>query len=152
MKKGDDPIKLEFILNASSREVWSAITNAEEMRRWFFDNIPAFKAEKGFTTEFEVFSGERKFTHQWEILEVIPGSKLIYGWKYLEYKGDSTIEFLIREHKEGFVKVFLQVDILEDFDSDVPEFKRESCIGGWRYFIGGTLSKYLLLEKEQCRG
>jgi hypothetical protein len=33
--------------------------------------------------------------------------------------------------------------ITEDYPSDVPEFKRESCIGGWNYFLGEMLKGFL---------
>ncbi len=30
-----------------------------------------------------------------------------------------------------------------DFPDDVPEFERESCLGGRQYFIGQALKAYL---------
>jgi len=36
--------------------------------------------------------------------------------------------------------------ITADYPSDVPEFKRESCIGGWNYFLRESLKRFL--EKE----
>jgi hypothetical protein len=37
----------------------------------------------------------------------------------------------------------LTVEVLEDFPDDIPEFRRESCIGGWNYFINHRLKEYL---------
>ena len=31
----------------------------------------------------------------------------------------------------------------EDLPDDVPEFTRESCQGGWEYFIKGRLKEFL---------
>lgn len=36
---------------------------------------------------------------------------------------------------------------LESFTLDIPEFSRESCEGGWKYFIQGNLQDYLSREK-----
>ncbi len=45
MKKGDDPIIVEQFFNRSIESVWKAITEVEQMRQWFFENIPEFKRE-----------------------------------------------------------------------------------------------------------
>ena len=36
------PIVLEHVFEVSSKEVWQAITELEQMKLWFFDNIPSF--------------------------------------------------------------------------------------------------------------
>ena len=46
------------------------------MIKWFFDNIPEFKPEVGFETQFNVNTGERDFHHVWTITEAIPGQKI----------------------------------------------------------------------------
>jgi len=33
--------------------------------------------------------------------------------------------------------------VTQDFDDSIPEFKRESCIGGWNYFIKERLVQFL---------
>jgi hypothetical protein len=33
--------------------------------------------------------------------------------------------------------------VLKDFPDDIPEFKRESGLAGWRYFLGERLKAYL---------
>ncbi|MBT8281491.1 MAG: SRPBCC domain-containing protein, partial [Muriicola sp.] len=59
-----------------------------------------------------------------------------------EYPGASTSTFEISgtNHQSELV---LTVFVQEDFPSGIPEFKRESCIGGWEYFLLGNLKKYL---------
>jgi len=41
----------------------------------------------------------------------------------------------------------LTTQITEDFDDSIPEFKRESCIGGWNYFLKERLFNYLKQKK-----
>jgi len=144
MKK-DTTIIIEQVFNNSVDEVWAAITELDQMKQWFFDNIEAFKPEVGFETQFDVHSGERLFRHLWKITEVMPNRKIKYNWKYEGFEGDSNVIFeLFEENKQ--VRLKLSCEIIEDFPSDVPEFKRESCIGGWNYFIKERLLEYLSVQ------
>jgi len=142
MKTTDPPIELEFRYGASMEQVWSALTVHSEMIQWYFEKIPSFEARVGFTTEFPVSSEERTFTHHWKVTELIPKEKIIYNWSYKEYTGNSD---LILELVEGTNEtiVHLKVVIRESFIDGIPEFKRENCIGGWNYFLGGNLAAYL---------
>ncbi len=142
MKSNDKPVIVEQKINAPAEEVWKAITSIGQMTKWFFENIPDFKPEVGFKTEFPVVSGERTFTHLWTVTEVIPGSLIRYNWKYKEYPGDSYVIFELNGNSDH-TNVKLTAQVTEDFPDDIPEFRRESCIGGWEYFIQGNLKEYL---------
>ena len=142
MKKTDAPIIVEANYLASVEKVWEAITQPIKMRQWFFSNIETFQTEIGFETSFAVQSGERTFTNLWKIKEVIPFKKLSYHWAYEEYSGDGFVEFDIFEKEEG-TQLRLTNIITQDYPSDVPEFKRESCIGGWEYFLRKELKDFL---------
>ena len=142
MRKSDGHIIIEQTFNVPISSVWNAITNIEEMRKWYFENIPSFKPEVGFATKFNVQSETRDFLHLWQVLEVIPLRLIKYNWKYANYKGDSNVVFELFE-EEKKTKLKLTVEIVEDFTEDIKEFKRESCIGGWEYFIQLRLKQYL---------
>ena len=143
MKTSDKPIVLDYSYPSSVEKVWLALTRPEEMRKWFFENIEAFEPAKGFKTRFIVFSGERRFTHVWAITEVIPYRKISYQWKYEEYPGDSVVCFELAM-KENVVNLKLTLTVTEDFPETIPEFTWESCIGGWKYFLGERLKAYLV--------
>lgn len=142
MKTTDPPIIVEQIFNVPIIRVWKAITIKEEMVQWFFDNIPDFKAEVGFKTQFNIKAPSRDFLHLWEVVEVIPLKKIVINWKYEDCKGDSLVTMELEEANEG-TKLILTTEVIEDFDDTYPEFKRESCVGGWNYFIKERLSDYL---------
>ena len=142
MKTTDDPIILEEYFDATIESLWKAITHHDEMIKWYFENIPSFKPEIGFKTKFEVISEGRKFTHHWEVREVIAGKKISYTWRYAEYRGDALAIFELMEEKAR-VKLKLTLEVLEDFPEEIPEFNRDSCIQGWHYFLGGRLKTYL---------
>lgn len=142
MKVVEGPIQLEYNFNTDPENLWSALVEVDQMKEWFFDNIPTFKAEVGFVTSFPVKSGDRTFTHLWEIKEVSPQQSITYSWKYKEYPGDALLSIALMPEGEK-TKLNLSLKVLEDFPDDIPEFKRESCIGGWNYFMGERLHNFL---------
>ena len=142
MRKSDKPVVVEQTFNRPIERVWSAITDLKQMQQWFFENIPSFKPEAGFETQFNVLSQGRNFLHMWKITEVIPKKKITYNWRYEGYPGDSFVLFeLFRE--DQLTKLRLTHQVNESFPEDVPEFNRESCIGGWTYFIKKRLKEFL---------
>ena len=139
--KVTEPIIVEQTLPASSKDVWKTITSHKEMVKWFFEDIPEFSPEVGFYTEFPVVSGEKTFTHQWKITEVVPFKKIVYDWRYAEYDGAGTVTFELSERvEETLIRVINEG--LETFPQDIPEFKPESCRAGWEYFIQGRLRDF----------
>lgn len=142
MKVNDSPVIVEEIFNAPVQSVWNAITVVEEMRAWYFDNIPAFEARVGFETQFMVINEGREFPHHWMVTEVLPLKKISYDWRFGNYPGLGLVSFKLTEHG-GSTTLKLTNAVLEDFPGGVPEFERESCLGGWRYFIGQSLKAYL---------
>ncbi|MCX2744024.1 SRPBCC domain-containing protein [Mangrovivirga sp. M17] len=133
---------VEQKLDSDCKLVWKVITDPNLMRNWFFENIPDFKAEVGFTTEFPVDSGERIFTHLWKIKEVIPGAKIVYEWRYKEYDGIGEVTFELFHSEFGCI-IRITHSGLESFTQEIPEFSEESCRGGWNYFIKDRLTNYL---------
>ncbi len=142
MKRTDPLIIVEETFERSLETVWKSITEVDQMKQWFFEQIKSFKAEEGFETEFVVEVGDRKFTHLWTIVEVKLNHKVKYQWRYKEYHGDSFVTFEVKEEK-GKVNLKLTIEVVEDFPDDVSEFERESCIGGWNYFIKERLKEFL---------
>lgn len=137
-----EPIIVEQVFSKSIEEVWSAITKHEEMIQWFFENIPDFKAEVGFKTKFNVDAGERQYMHLWTIEELIPLKKIVYNWTYENMDGKAFIHFDLFK-QDGQTMLRLTNIGLDSFPEDIPEFTRESCIGGWQYFINQRLKEYL---------
>ncbi len=68
------------------------------------------------------------------------------NWRYKEYSGDPFVTFELFEN-ENYVQLRLVAEIIRSFPSDIPEFTRESCIGGWEYFIKSSLKEYLMSKK-----
>jgi len=143
MKENDSPIIIEQQYNASAQQLWEALTNFELMPKWYFENLPDFKPVVGFETEFAVLNEGRTFTHLWKVLSVEPFKEITYSWKFTEYAGESTSQFLIENETSQHVSLKLVINVLQDFIADVPEFKLESCLAGWDYFLNQRLRKFL---------
>ncbi|PIW70051.1 MAG: ATPase [Ignavibacteriales bacterium CG12_big_fil_rev_8_21_14_0_65_30_8] len=142
MKTTDEPIIVEQTFNSSIETVWNAITVLDEMHKWYFDNILNFKPEVGFETQFSIENEGRIFVHKWIVTDVTPQKMIKYSWEFEEYPGKSTTAFEILREDE-LTKLRLTVDVLKDFPDNIPEFKRESCIAGWEYFLKNSLKDYL---------
>jgi len=142
MKRDEEPVIVEQGFDRSASDVWNAITDIDEMRKWYFENIPDFKPEPGFRTQFPVVSGDRVFVHQWEVTDVVPGRKVVYNWRFEGLAGESSASFELTGDEHS-ARLVLGILILQDFIDDFPEFTRESCVGGWKYFINDRLKTYL---------
>lgn len=136
------PIIVEETFKVPLAKVWEAITEVNQMRQWFFDNIPAFDPIEDFETQFDVRSGDRNFRHLWKLMEVVPQKRIVYTWRYEDYPGNPTVAFELMELVNK-TKLILTAKGLESFPDNVPEFSRESCLGGWNYFINERLKEYL---------
>lgn len=142
MRTTDQPIIVEQTFKHDRKIIWSAITEHSKMQKWFFSTIENFEPKVGFKTSFAVNTPERTFTHLWEITEVVPFKKITYSWRYAEYEGDSLVTFeLFKLDNKSMLR--LNTKVLIDFPGDIPEFKRESGLLGWRYFINDSLVNFL---------
>ena len=142
MKATNLPIIVGKSYPVSKEKVWSALTNLEEMKQWFFPDILEFKAEVGFETRFLITNEGRNFTHIFKVMESVPYEKLKLSWKYEEWSGDSTACFEMSE-TDGQTNLSITCIILEDFPDDIPEFNRESAVAGWEYILGEALKNHL---------
>ncbi|WP_461643660.1 SRPBCC family protein [Labilibaculum euxinus] len=142
MNSRNQIIVVEQTFNKPREEVWSAITDPNKMREWFFENIPDFIPEVGFETRFNIDAGERQFMHIWKITEVIPFEKIVYNWRYENMYGNAFVSFELFDRD---IETLLRITNLglETFPQDIPEFSRESCTDGWEYFINQRLKEYL---------
>ena len=142
MKKEDAPVVVEQTFDVSGERLWRAITQIDDMRQWYFEDIPAFEPDVGFSTQFNVTAGTRDFPHVWTVTESVPGKRIAYDWRYDGYVGDSFVVFELFE-ENGSTTLRLTHTVSESFSEDVPEFTRENGLAGWNYFIKESLKSYL---------
>lgn len=136
------PIVVEQEYSAAPADVWRAITEAEQMRKWFFEPMQEFRPEVGFETEFIVEVDGTKYPHQWQVREVVPEQRIAYGWRYGGFPGDSTVVWELSQTEAG-TRLVLTHQWHQEFPADQEVFSRESCQGGWEYFLQNSLKKFL---------
>jgi len=142
MKYTDPPIVVEETFQTTASSLWNAITDLQQMRQWYFENIDVFEPIVGTRSTFVIVVEDRTYTHLWEVTEVIPGEQITYNSNYQEYAGDAFVTFQVIPEEEK-VKLRLIMEVVESFPDGIPEFSRESCIGGWNYFIKERLKAFL---------
>ncbi len=148
MKTTEEPIIVEHLFPVSKVELWEALTDPDKMRHWFFDVMPDFKAEVGFRTSFTLTNEGRVFPHNWEVTAVVPQEAISVQWTFTGYPGVSLVTYALNEESAGSTKLTLTAKVLEDHPADIIEFKRESGVGGWNYFIKEALPKYFGLKQS----
>ena len=135
------PIVKEVTVNAPVEKVWKAITDKDEMKKWYF-NLKEFKPEVGF--EFRFSGGpspDRQYLHICEITEVVTNKKITYSWRYDGYPGKSFVTFELFEEGDS-TRIKLIHEGLETFGTENKDFGKENFEAGWESIIKTSLKNY----------
>jgi uncharacterized protein YndB with AHSA1/START domain len=138
----NEPFVIERSFAATMEEVWQAITDKDQMKEWYFD-LAEFKAEPGF--EFSFYGGDEnnQWLHLCRVTEVVPARKLVYGWRYEGFPGQSYVSFELFPEGEG-TRLKLTHEGLESFQGEKhPGLKKENFAAGWTDIIGRSLKAFL---------
>ena len=133
---------IERVLNAPVSKVWKAITNKDDMKKWYFD-LSEFKPVVGFEFSFpgQGHKGEN-YIHHCKITEVIKEKKLVYSWQYEGYQGISFVKFELFTEGDN-TRIKLTHEGLETFPKNNADFATESFAGGWKELIGTSLKNFV---------
>lgn len=135
------PFVIERVLNAPLDKVWNAISNRDEMEKWYF-NLAEFKPEVGF--EFSFMGGPPdgvQYKHLCRVTEAEPLKKLTYSWRYDGYEGNSFVTWeLFAEGNKTRLK--LTHAGLETFPA-IADFAAANFAEGWTMIVGQMLPEYL---------
>jgi uncharacterized protein YndB with AHSA1/START domain len=133
-------VVIERTFSAAPERIWKALTDVEEMRRWYFD-LKEFEPEVGFEFEFTVEHEGMKYHHLCKIAEVIPQKKLAYTWRYKGHEGNSLVTFELFADGDK-TRLKLTHEGLETFPK-TPSFARKSFMEGWTQIIGSSLKEFV---------
>lgn len=134
------PVIVERTLHAPVSKVWTALTNKDEMKQWYFD-LADFKAEVGFTFSFYGGTEEHQYLHLCTVTEAEYERKLTYSWRYDGYEGNSFVTFeLTPQGNDTHLK--LTHTGLDTFPA-LKDFARENFEAGWNHIIGISLPEYV---------
>ncbi len=93
----NQPFVIEREFDAPVSRVWDALTNNEQMKKWYFQ-LADFKPVIGF--EFHFYGGKEggeQYKHICQVTEVVTGKKITYSWRYDGYPGISLVSFELFE-------------------------------------------------------
>ena len=136
-----EPFLIERTYNANIETVWKAISNKDEMKKWYFD-LPDFKPEVGLEFQFKAAEDPKGYLHLCKVTEVIIGKKLTYSWRYDGYEGNSFVTFELFEDGDK-TKLKLTHTDLETFPATNPDLAKENFVAGWTHIIGTSLKDFL---------
>jgi uncharacterized protein YndB with AHSA1/START domain len=137
-----EPIVKEVVLDATPERVWKAITDKDEMKKWYFD-LKEFKAVPGFEFEFEGGPDDRIYIHQCRVIEVIPLKKFSYTWSYEGYQGTTLVGFELFEEGQR-TRLQLTHEGLESFEvNNNPDLDKKNFDAGWSHIIGISIKEYI---------
>ena len=140
-----EAVVIERTFNAAVARVWEALTDADEMRVWYFD-LKEFKPEVGFEFEFTVEHEGTKYHHLCKITEVIPQKKIAYTWRYAGEEGDSLVTFELFADGDR-TRLKLTHEGLETFPK-LPAYARTNFEKGWTEIIGSSLKQHVEENKR----
>ena len=141
-----EPIVVEETFAADRSDVWKAVTELDQLRQWFFDCIPEFRAEPGFETRFTIDTGEREFPHVWRIVEAVEAEdqhRLVIDWSYENYDGKGLVIFELFDNESSGTDFRVINERLDTFPENVPEFTWESAFNGWTFLICECLKRHV---------
>lgn len=136
------PVTVEKTYGAPVDRVWQALTDKDQMRKWYFD-LGEFRPEAGFQFKFygHGHKGEQ-YLHLCTVTEAIPGKKLQYSWEYEGLPGYSLVTFELFPAGGG-TRLRLSHHGLETFPQDSADFAWGSFNEGWGHILGIGLPGFL---------
>jgi uncharacterized protein YndB with AHSA1/START domain len=137
------PLIVECSYNVPIERIWTAITDKEQMKEWYFE-LDEFRAEKGFIFHFTVGDDKIQYLHECEVLVADAPDKLIYSWTYPEHNnGYSVVTWELFDQGENCTLLKLTHTGLDSFPQESANFALSGFKAGWNFILGESLAKYL---------
>jgi len=131
-----DDVIIERAFNAPIDVVWQAITEPEQMKKWYFPAIQTFKPEVGFEVRINTECDGKTKEHLWKVTEVVPGRKIAYNWNYTVNRGNSTVSWELFDEGKTTRLRLVHKGLLSFEPEKNPGFARSGFFGGWTHFAG----------------
>ena len=140
-----EAVIVERTLNAPVTRVWKALTDADQMREWYFD-LKEFKSEVGFEFGFVVEHEGTIYHHLCRVTEVIAQKKIAHTWRYKGEPGDSLVTIELFAEGDN-TRLKLTHTGIETFPK-IPAYARKNFEQGWTAIIGTELKQFVEQPKK----
>lgn len=145
-KESAEAIILERSFDAPVERVWTALTDVNQMREWYFD-LKEFKPQVGFEFEFVVEHQGNVYHHLCRVTDVVPEKKIAYTWRYKGEPGDSLVTFELSPEGNR-TRLKLTHTGIETFPQ-TPTYARKNFEAGWTAIIGSELKQFVERPKAK---
>jgi uncharacterized protein YndB with AHSA1/START domain len=135
-------IEISKQIDATPERAFRALTDADELARWFVSSAesdPRTGGDYALTFEFEDESQNHTYAGQYD--EVTPGQLVRYPWNGAF--GDTTVEFSVRPSGDG-----ADVRLVHSGWTEEAAASRERHEEGWRFLLD-NLELYLTGGDDQ---
>ena len=141
-----EAIVIERTLDAPVGRVWTALTDIDQIREWYFD-LKEFRPEIGFEFDFIVEHEGNSYHHLCRVTDVVPEKKIAYTWRYKGEPGDSLVTFeLVPDGNK--TRLRLTHTGIETFPK-TPAYARKNFETGWTAIIGSDLKQFVEGSKKE---
>ena len=136
---------VERTLNAPVSRVWSALTDVDQMRQWYFD-LKEFRPTVGFEFDFVVEHEGNRYHHLCKVTDVVPQKKIAYTWRYKGEPGDSLVTFELSPQGEG-TRLKLTHTGIDTFPKTLA-YARKNFETGWTQIVDSELRQFVERKKK----
>ncbi|RYY97462.1 MAG: SRPBCC domain-containing protein [Chitinophagaceae bacterium] len=143
----EETLVFERRFDAPPATVWKALTDKEEMRRWYF-HLEAFRPEAGFAFSFVGGPPDGiQYVHRCVVTEAVPERVLAHTWEYEGYSGSSTVRWELTPDGDGTLLRLSHTGI-GSFPADNPDLDIANFRQGWTEILHTHLRGYFEREAQ----
>jgi uncharacterized protein YndB with AHSA1/START domain len=136
------PIIVTKLFNAKIEDVWSALTDAVKLNKWYFP-VKNFELEVGKTFTFYESEEGTRFFHSCTFLQIFPEKILEYTWTHPnDSKCSSIVKWELKSNDQK-TSVTLTHSGVEKFADAGPEFSVSNFEMGWEAILKTMLRNFL---------
>jgi uncharacterized protein YndB with AHSA1/START domain len=135
-------IEITQRIDAAPERVFRALTDADELTRWFASSAESDARTGGdFVLRFEFDDESKNHTYAGQYDEIVPMERVRYPWN--GRFGDTTVEFVLRPADGG-----TELTLIHSGWTEAAEEARQMHEQGWAFFLD-NLERYLTGGEDQ---
>jgi len=135
------PIIKEVVINAHASKVWAALTEKEQLAKWFHASDD-YTGETGKTFHMDALHEGKNYLHTLTITEQIPEQKLSLDWHINGDVGVTHVTYLLEPQGES-TKVTVTHSGFENYERAAAEDNRSGYDAGWEHVLFSLLKPYV---------